>query len=133
MVWAVKHFHHYLYGHECKVYTDHEALLNIPRASGDLTRWGLALQEMDLEIFYHPGKGNSNADALSRSPLPNGEADDVTYRVISAVNVQEDTDKSTDDLADLQRGDPQLEAIITYLETGILPELVKKIALTQSH
>ena len=25
-VWAVKHFHHYLYGHHCEVYTDHEPL-----------------------------------------------------------------------------------------------------------
>ena len=73
VVWAVKHFRHYLYGHTCEVYTDHEALkalLNTPRPSGKLARWGMALQELDLKIFYRPGKGNSNADALSRSPLP---------------------------------------------------------------
>ena len=27
VVWAVKLFHHYLYGHYCEVYTDHEPLL----------------------------------------------------------------------------------------------------------
>ena len=26
VVWAVKHFRHYLYGHHCDVFTDHEAL-----------------------------------------------------------------------------------------------------------
>ena len=26
VVWAVKHFRHYLYGHRCTVLTDHEAL-----------------------------------------------------------------------------------------------------------
>ena len=25
VVWSVKHFGHYLYGHTCRVYTDHEA------------------------------------------------------------------------------------------------------------
>ena len=29
----------------------------------------MALQEVDLEIQYHPGKQNANVDALSRSPL----------------------------------------------------------------
>ena len=75
VVWAAKHFRHYLYGHKCEVYTDHEALkalLNTPRPSGKLARWGMALQELDIEIFYQPGKVNSNADALSRSPLQEG-------------------------------------------------------------
>ena len=26
VVWAVKHFRPYLYGHQCDIYTDHEAL-----------------------------------------------------------------------------------------------------------
>ena len=37
---------------------DHEALkslLNIPHFSGKLARWGLAIQELDLEICYRPG------------------------------------------------------------------------------
>lgn len=57
VVWAVKHFRVYLYGHKCEVYTDHEALsslLNTPHPSGKLACWGLALQELDLTIRYHP-------------------------------------------------------------------------------
>ena len=53
VVWAVKHFRPYLYGHGCDVYTDHEALkslLNTPQPSGKLARWGMALQELDLRI-----------------------------------------------------------------------------------
>ena len=37
VVWAVKHFRHYLYGHHCTVLTDHEALkslLRTPHPSG---------------------------------------------------------------------------------------------------
>lgn len=72
VVWAVKHFRHYLYGHKCVIVTDHQALkaiLNTPQPSGKLARWGLVLQELDAEIVYRSGKSNSNADALSRNPL----------------------------------------------------------------
>ena len=78
IVWAVKHFHHYLYGHHCEVYTDHEplmALLNTPHPSGKLARWGLTLQDVDIVIRYRPGKNNTGADALSR--LPVDQDDDV--------------------------------------------------------
>ena len=55
VVWAVKHFRPYLYGHSYNVYTDHEALkalLSTPHPSGKLARWGMALQELDLHIHY---------------------------------------------------------------------------------
>lgn len=62
VVWAVRHFRHYLYGHRCTVFTDHEALkslLNTPHPSGKLAR------DLNLKIEYRPGKGNTKADALS--------------------------------------------------------------------
>ena len=68
VVWAVKHYRHYLYEHQCQIITDHQplrALLNTPHPSGKLARWGLALQELELEIIYRPGRKNSAADALS--------------------------------------------------------------------
>ena len=55
VVWATKHFRVYLYGHPCDVYTDHEALqalLNTLHPSGKLARWGMALQELDLHLYY---------------------------------------------------------------------------------
>ena len=76
MVWAVKHFRPYLYGHRCEVYTDHEALrslLNTPHPSGKLARWRPAIQALDLQIHYWPGKQNANADALSKSPVVQNE------------------------------------------------------------
>ena len=63
---------YYLYGHHCDVFSDHEALqslLNTPHPSGKLARWGLALQEVDLAIYYKPGKLNVLADALSQAPV----------------------------------------------------------------
>ena len=43
VVWTMKYFRAYLYGHRCTVYTDHEALkslLNTLQPSGKLARWG---------------------------------------------------------------------------------------------
>ena len=89
IVWAVKQFRHYLYGQQCEVITDHQplrSLLKMPHPSGKLARWGLALQELDLTIKYHPGKQNMAVDALSRAPLsiglePNSESHNVDNAV----------------------------------------------------
>ena len=132
VVWAVKHFPPYLYGHSYDVYTDHSALtslLNTPQPSGKLAHWGMAIQEMDIRIHHRTGRSNANADALSRSPLadqgcPSAEK---TQGVIAAIEPE--------DLSALQRQDKELAAIICYLEIGVLPEdekLAKALALTQS-
>ena len=88
VVWAVKNFRAYLYGHKCTVFTDHEALkslLNTPQPSGKLARWGMALQELDLTIVHRSGKHNSNADALSRCPLPTSTDENPTAEVVAAL------------------------------------------------
>ena len=121
VVWAVKHFRPYLYGHSCEVYTDHSALtslLNTPQPSGKLARWGMAIQELDLKIKHRSGRSNSNADALSRSPLP-AEQDVSVSEADGVIATMEPGDCG--DLLTRQRDDPDLAAIITYLETGILP------------
>ena len=54
VVLAVWHFRHYLYSHHCDLFTDHKALKSVlSTLLGKLARWGLALQEVDLSIFYH--------------------------------------------------------------------------------
>ena len=145
VVWAVKHFRHYLYGHPCTVYTDHEALkslLNTPQPSGKLARWGMAIQELDLAIEYRPGNSNARADALSRypqslldSPLGKTCADTVVAAIqaqeISAKSGEED---SLDTLAERQQADPTLNPVITYLETGELPSddrLARELVLSR--
>lgn len=133
VVWAVKHFRPYLYGHPCDVYTDHEALkslLNTPQPSGKLARWGMAIQELDLKIYHRSGRHNANADALSRSPLPNSGNDPTPFGIVSAVAVE-----VKDKLPLAQRQDEELSSIITYLETGVLPsdeKLARELALAYS-
>ena len=102
VVWAVKHFRPYLYGHICVVYTDHEALkslLNTPQPSGKLARWGMALQELDLHIQHRSGKHNMNADALSRFPQTLKSDGDVG----TPDGVIENISSTEEDLPALQR------------------------------
>nr|GEV64612.1 putative reverse transcriptase domain-containing protein [Tanacetum cinerariifolium] len=69
VVFALKIWRHYLYGTKCTVFTDHKSLQHILRQK-ELNmrqrRWLELLANYDCEIFYHPGKENIKADALSQ-------------------------------------------------------------------
>ena len=71
IVKAVRRFHHYLYGRQFKVCTDHGALrwlLNFKNLEGQLARWLEALGTYDFLIEHRSGVKHQNADALSRRP-----------------------------------------------------------------
>jgi hypothetical protein len=58
VVWAVKHFHHYLHRQKFTIITDHAALrylLNMTNPTGKLGRWLMTLNAYDLEIINRPG------------------------------------------------------------------------------
>ncbi len=132
VVWAVKHFRHFLYGHRCEVYTDHvalKALLNTPHPSGKLARWGLALQELDLDIRYRPGKSNTNADALSRAPIQSSDA------IIATVASNMSGTEGQETLGNQQRSDEKLRFLIEYLTDQSLPDdekVAREIVLSSS-
>lgn len=140
VVWAVKHFRPYIYGHHCRVITDHQALkslLNTPQPSGKLARWGMAIQELDLTIQYRPGTKNQKADALSRFPLEVKTDGPLSERcsdvVVGVTRPSETSHDST--LGSQQKDDPTLKPIIQFLEDGTLPEDVneaRKLVASQS-
>ena len=138
VVWAVKHFRRYLYGHKCYVYTDHEALkslLNTPHPSGKLARWGLALQEVDLDIHYQSGKVNQNADALSRQPLSTEVKCEQPFEIVASLTPGAPPQGGEVDLSSQQSMDPELLEIIDCVAIDTLPEDPKraqKLALTRS-
>ena len=78
LIFGTKRFHNYLYGRCFTLYTDHkplQGLLNeskaIPTlASARIQRWALTLATYQYKIVYKKGSEISNADGLSRLPLP---------------------------------------------------------------
>ena len=136
VVWAVSHFHSYLYGHRVTVYTDHsavKAVLETPNPTGRHARWwtrvyGRGVKE--VTIVYRSGKENAAADALSRSPqgTPTMDSDPQVSSVVSdSVNnlLQREPVHIQDNhrlFAERQREDPFVSNMTVYLEQGTLPD-----------
>ena len=76
IVFAVKKFHHYLYGRHFIIESDHRPLSflfsetkGVPQmASSRIQQWALTLAAYCYTICYKAGKQLSNADAFSRLP-----------------------------------------------------------------
>ena len=84
IIYAVKHFHFFLYGKDSfTVFTDHKPLISLFGANSKLPtlvaarlqRWALTLSAYNYEIKYRTGANNGNADALSRKPLVQNNVD----------------------------------------------------------
>lgn len=71
IILGVKNFHHYLYGTQFIVRTDHGALtwlLKFKNPEGQMARWLQMLNTYNFEIHHRPGRQHGNADGLSRRP-----------------------------------------------------------------
>jgi hypothetical protein len=69
VVLALQTWRHYLLGNVVHNFTDHESLKYIfTQANLNMRqrRWLELIKDFDLEVHYHPGKVNVDADALSR-------------------------------------------------------------------
>ena len=138
VVWAIKHFHAYLYGHNVQVVTDHsavKALLGSPSPSGKHARWWLRVfgsGVRKVDILYRPGKENVRADALSRNPVgDSAPAPEHTEVQVATVSSEERTitellegtypESVTSDFHIQQQKDPELQKLRLCLECGILP------------
>ncbi|CAA0807973.1 Uncharacterized mitochondrial protein AtMg00860, partial [Striga hermonthica] len=69
VVHALKIWRHYLYGGQCKIFTDHKSLQYIftqKELNMRQRRWLELVKDYDCTIQYHLGKANVVDDALSR-------------------------------------------------------------------
>ena len=127
LVEGIKKFQPYLHNRKFTVVTDHSSLcwlMNVKDASGRLAKWALLLQHYDFNIVHRPGRIHVNADCLSRRPYDSCE--------ISSLKKEE---PQTPHTQEMQRRDPELAAMIDFLENDILPindKYARKILL-KSH
>ena len=78
LAWAIRSFRQYLHGTHFRAVTDHQPLLWLMRArdlSGQYARWQVLLQEYDFDLEHRAGIKHTNADVLSRFPLPSSHDD----------------------------------------------------------
>ena len=69
IVFASKIWHHYLYGEQFEVFSDHKSLKYIVTQWDLNTRqriWMKYLEDYDFTLHYHPGKANVVANTLQR-------------------------------------------------------------------
>ena len=70
IVFSLKAWHHYLYGEQFKVFSDHKSLKYI-FTQWDLNmrqrRWMEYLEDYDFTLHYHPGKENVVVENLAGS------------------------------------------------------------------
>ena len=73
MVKSVQHFHHYLYGRQFTVCTDHAALkwlLNFRNPEGQIAQWIERLQHYDSQIEHIPGDKQKKKKKKKEFVLP---------------------------------------------------------------
>ena len=149
----LKHWRHYLHGHDVTVITDHKPLIPIINDSGGraakeqtrIANLALKLEEFrpGLKAQWCPGKEHTLADAMTRGPIAN--PGDLTVRAAPATGKQQslpdeaDTNrrrkkpdrpaeerKKLDDMRQAQLADPVLGDVIVYLESESLPDNAKR-------
>lgn len=116
VVCALRKFRVFLLGKDFKIITDCSALRStfqkrdlIPR----IARWWLALQEFDCTVEYRAGGKMAHADALSRNPVTDGEAQcSEEFSTILAIS-------NEDWLLTLQLGDSELERIRNIINSSL--------------
>ena len=151
IVFALRHFHNYLWGQpKFRVVTDHKPLLGLfsstkaisPMSSGRIQRWALMLQAYSFDLVHRSGVILGTADALSRLPLSgHNESVPIPGEWTNLVNFLDSSPVSAHTIREHTRVDSLLSKVLRYCELGwptslpegdqsLLPYFRKKSELT---
>ena len=122
LIFGVKKFHQYLYGRKFSLITDHKPLTaifgskkGIPTpAAARLQRWAMLLSAYDYDIQYRPTLAHSNADGLSRLPMPK-LGPDPGGEAVSLFNVSQVQSLPVQDIQGATKRDPVTSKILDVL------------------
>lgn len=127
IIFGVKRFHQFLFGHKFTVLSDHQPLKYLfsearpvpVMASSRVQRWALMLSTYDYKIQYRPGSKMANADALSRIPLPNcPETVPTPGDLVFLVNHLSNSIVTADQIRSWTETDPLLAQVYQQVQQG---------------
>ena len=133
IVFGLRKFHSYLYGHRFTIYTDHQALKEIfnPKkctpavATARMQRWSVILSMYNYNIEYRRGSEMSNADALSRLPLK--EATGIEDISINFFNFSDELPVNFKQIQDETLLDPILSPVYKFVMDGWPKNIPKEL------
>ena len=126
-VYGIKHFHSYLYGHKFILQTDHQPLTtlfsetkNVPsQVSSRIQRWALLLQSYEYSVIFQSTSKHSNADAMSRLPLPDKPVSTpVPAELVLMIEKSDDAPISSTQIASWTKTDLVLSKVFQYILLG---------------
>ena len=126
ILFGCKKFHHYLYGREVQVRTDHKPLVAIhgkplSQAPARLQRMLLQLQAYDLTLTHIPGKDIPIADTLSRKflsdtyPQLSAGMDLHVHMVVSSSRM---SSRRMEEVKTATQADPQMKVVMQLVHDG---------------
>ena len=123
VVWGAEHFHLYLYGTSCVIYTDHKPLLGFFKsqrpASARIDRWQLRLVPYQFELRYRPRKDDTiPADYISRHPCSPESNDPLEDYMNYECNSADPKAMTLDEVRQLTSTDTVLQAATRAIRTG---------------
>ena len=123
IVFGLGKFHKYLHGRFFTIVTDHKPLIQVfgdkpisSMASARIIRWQMLLGAYQYDICYKPGKEHCNADGLSRLPITDTPATEVSH-----INLLADIDSSPITASEIRasiKKDLVLSKVRGYLREG---------------
>ena len=127
IIFGVKKFHTYLFGRRFTLITDHKPLTSIfsptkgtpLMAAARLQRWSIVLASYDYDIEYRSSANNASADATSRLPLAQEDADSfVTEEEIFHTPVESTLPVTAIQLGTATQHDPILAQVHRWTRSG---------------
>ncbi|KAI4890378.1 hypothetical protein NFI96_005277, partial [Prochilodus magdalenae] len=126
IIFGIKKFHKYLYGRTFTVCTDHKRLItlfgekkSIPQmGSPRVQRWAILLSAYEYQIVYRPGKFHSNADALSRLPLPESPEEEKETEQVLMIDCVDAVPVDSKQIRSWTAKDPLLSQVHGYVLRG---------------
>ena len=126
-IFGMKRFHDYLFGRHFELITDHKPLLGLlkedratsAQASPRIKRWSLFLSSYEYSLVFWSTTAHSNADALSRLPLPQepGMGIQEPELVLLAEHLAS-SPVTADDIREWTRKDKTLSRVLQYIQQG---------------